>query len=219
MCALRRILLGKDGSTEVTIVLAQTGRKKRSGLPEIALTAALALALTCVCAAQTARPAAPGPAESLYLELHSVGLDQARVYTVRDASLDRGPIHISLDSGTIAFTKSVGGHITGAFFNGDGEILLMPPNNVERASLAFFTGAAILEERFSSAYFRFNDDSFSKLAPALRPPEEPERFVSDWNPTAQDLAGDDALRLLLSFSNQLSGMPPALPPDKDRFLH
>lgn len=219
MWALRRILEGKDGSTEVTIVLAQTGREKRGGLPEIALTAALVLALTCASAAQTPRAATPGPAESLYLKLHSVGLDKARVYTVRDASLDRGPIHISLDSGTIAFTESVGGHITGAFFNGDGEILLMPPNNVERASLVFFTGAAILEERFSDAYFRFNDDVFSKLEPALRPPDNPEQFLSRWNQSAEDLAEDDALRLLLSFSNQLSGMPAAFPADKDRFLH
>src|SRR5262249_3141404 len=151
-----------DGSTEVTIVLAQTGSEKRSGLPGIRLAAALALALACACAAQSTPPRSPGPAESLYLKLHSVGLDKARVYTVRDASLDRGPIHISLDSGSIAFTESVGGHITGAFFSGDGEILLMAPNNVERASLLFFTGAAILEERFSGAYFRFNDDVFSK---------------------------------------------------------
>src|SRR5215469_15621603 len=219
MCALRRILLGKDGSTEVTIVLAQTGSKKRSGLPEIALTAALALALTCAGAAQSAPPVTPGPAEALYLKLHSVGLDKARVYTVRDASFDRGAIHISLDSGTIAFTESVGGHITGAFFNGDGEVLLMPPNNVERASLVFFTGAAILEERFSTAYFRFNDDVFSKLQPALRPPDNPEQFFSLWNQTAVNLAGDDALRLLLSFSNQLSGLPPAFPAEKERFLH
>jgi len=188
-------------------------------LAGIALTAALALALTWVCAGQATRPATSGPAESLYLKLHSVGLDKSRVYAVRDASLDRGAIHISLDSGTIAFTESVDGHITGAFFNGDAEILVMPPNNEERASLVFFTGAAILEERFSVAYFRFNDDTFSKLAPALRPTENAESFVSEWNPAAQNLAGDDALRLLLSFSNQLSGMPPALPPDKDRFLH
>lgn len=209
----------QDGSTEVTIVLAQTGSKKRSGLPEIALTAALALALTCAGAAQSIRPATPGPAEALYLKLHAVGLDKARVYTVRDASLDRGAIHISLDSGTIGFTESVGGHITGAFFSGDGEILLMPPNNVERASLVFFTGAAILEERFSTAYFRFNDDAFSKLEPALRPPDNPDQFFSQWNQTAVNLAGDDALRLLLSFSNQLSGMPPAFAAGKDRFLH
>src|SRR5215467_6560348 len=116
MDALRRILEGKDGSTEVTIVLAQTGSKKRSGAPGIALTPALVLAvvvaLAGACAAQTTPSRSPGPAESLYLKLHSVGLDKARVYTVRDASLDRGPLHISLESGTIAFTESVGGHIT-----------------------------------------------------------------------------------------------------------
>ncbi|MGA7931656.1 MAG: hypothetical protein WCA20_37370, partial [Candidatus Sulfotelmatobacter sp.] len=31
----------------------------------------------------------PGPAESLYLQLNSVGLDAARVFTVRGASLER----------------------------------------------------------------------------------------------------------------------------------
>src|SRR5215469_11012843 len=112
MYALRRILEGKDGSTEVTIVLAQTGREKRFGLPEIALTAALALALTCACAAQTPQAATPGPAESLYLKLHSVGLDKARVYTVRDASLDRGPIHLPPDSATLAPTEIAAGHTT-----------------------------------------------------------------------------------------------------------
>lgn len=179
----------------------------------------MALALSCACAAQATGPASPGPAESLYLQLHSAGLDKSRVYTVRDASLDRGALHIALDSGTIAFTESVGGHVTGAFFNGDGEILLMPPNNVERGSLAFFTGAAILEERFSVAYFRFNDDTFSELKPSLRPPENAEAFVSQWNPAAQNLAAEDALRLLISFSNRLSGMPPAVAAGKDRLLH
>ena len=41
-------------------------------------------------------------------------------------------IHITLDDGTIAFTKDVLGRITGAFFEGDGEVLLAPPTDVER---------------------------------------------------------------------------------------
>src|SRR5882672_1554062 len=98
----------------------------------------------------------PGPAESLYLQLSSIGLDSGRVFKVRNASLDRSAIHITLEDGTIAFTKDVLGRITGAFFEGDGEVLLPPPNDVERKSLSLFTGMAILEERFSSAYFRFN---------------------------------------------------------------
>jgi len=160
---------------------------------------------------------ATAPAESLYMKLRSVGLDSSRVYKVREASIERSAVHISLDDGTIAFTEDAGGHITGAFFKGDGEALLFPPNATERASLAQFTGAAILEERFSSAYFRFNDDVFRELRPALRPPDDASSFVSEWNMTAHNLAQEDAIRLLFSLSRDL---PPAdKPAANDHFLH
>jgi hypothetical protein len=72
--------------------------------------------------AATASPEAPPskPAEALYLQLSQVTLDPARVYHVRDASLDRAAIHITLEDGTIAFTQDVMGRVTGAFFEGDG---------------------------------------------------------------------------------------------------
>lgn len=143
------------------------------------------------------------PAESLYLQLGEVGLDPSRVYEVRDASLDRSSIHLSLDDGTIAFTKDVMGRITGAFFAGDGEILLEPPNNLERQSMSLFTGMAILEEHFATAYFRFNDDVFSDLRPGLRDTENKQEFVDQWQTTAQNLATVDAMRLLVSFSTML----------------
>jgi len=150
-------------------------------------------------------------AEKLYLQLHSVGLDSSRVYHARAVSFDRSAIHITLDDGTIAFTKDVAGRVTGAFFEGDGEVLVMPPDQVERASMMLFTGAAILEERFVTAYFRFNDDTYAELQPRLRPADNPEEFVNQWNRTAQNLATVNALRLLLSFSRLLpvaSAHPP-----------
>ena len=94
------------------------------------------LLLAAACAAQEA--AAPSPAAQLYRQLGNVGLDPQRVYTVRDANLDREDLHLSLSDGTLAFTESVDGRVTGAFFEGEGEILLAPPNQVERASLARF---------------------------------------------------------------------------------
>jgi hypothetical protein len=145
----------------------------------------------------------PGPAGSLYLQLGSVGLDPARVFRVRDASIDRAAIHITLDDGTIAFTKDVLGKTTGAFFVGDGEVLLSPPTDVERRSMSRFTGMAILEERFSSAYLRFNDDTAAELQPGLRAPEQAQEFVSRWDETARNLAQEDAMRLLSTFSELL----------------
>jgi hypothetical protein len=158
------------------------------------------IALTGLSFAQT--PGTAGAtAESLYLRLQSVGLDAGKVYKIRDVNLDRGAVHLSLDDGTIAFTQEAGGHITGALFEGDGELLLVPPNAGERASMAFFTGAAILEERFSVAYFRFNDDLFSELKGSLRPADEPADFAARFNGAAVALDPVDALRLLVSFSN------------------
>src|SRR5438067_8581 len=159
------------------------------------------------------------PAETFYLKLRSVGLNKSQVYKIREASLDRGKVHISLDDGTIAFTEAVDGHITGAFYQGYGEVLLMPPNQAERASMSLFTGSAILEETFSSAYFRFNDDVFSELQPYLRQAEDPAGFAAQWEMTARNLAASDALRLLLSFGESVPGAkgPPA--PPTDRMLH
>ena len=145
----------------------------------------------------------PGPAESLYLQLSSVGLDSARVFRVRDSSIDRPAIHITLEDGTIAFTRDVLGRITGAFFEGDGEVLLVPPNEVERRSMSLFTGMAILEERFTTAYFRFNDDTAAELQPGLRAPEDAPGFVARWDETAHNLAQVDAMRLLANFSEML----------------
>jgi Peptidase family M1 domain len=165
------------------------------------------------------------PAEALYLQLGQVGLDAARVYQVRDASLDRPAVHITLEDGTIGFTQDVMGRITGAFFEGDGEVLLTPPSEVERKSLSLFTGMAILEEHFATAYFRFNDDVPAELRADLRSTENRQEFVDRWGATARNLANTDAMRLLISFSRMLpvKGDPTpdvALPnSDSDRFLH
>ncbi|MBO0912223.1 MAG: hypothetical protein J2P13_10560 [Acidobacteria bacterium] len=160
-----------------------------------------------------------GPAEALYLKLRSVGLDPRRVYKIREASLDRAKLHIALDDGTIAFTEAVDGRITGAFFAGYGEVLVIPPNEMERDSVSLFTGSAILEETFSTAYLRFNDDVFAELNPFLRPAEDGPSFVSQWNTAARMLAADDALRLVFGFSDSLPGAAPASPPPPDRMLH
>jgi hypothetical protein len=125
------------------------------------------------------------------------------VYQVRDAALDRDGVHISLEDGTIAFTQDVMGRITGAFFEGDGEVLLVPPNEVERRSMSLFTGMAVLEERFATAYFRFNDDVAAELRPDLRQMEDTKEFFDRSNEAAKNLANADAMRLLITFSRML----------------
>jgi hypothetical protein len=196
-----------------------------------------AIVLLGMCAPYAALPAAQSfadkpssekPAETLYLQLGQVGLDTARVYQVRDAALDRGGVHISLEDGTIGFTQDVMGKITGAFFEGDGEVLLIPPNEVERRSMSLFTGMAVLEERFATAYFRFNDDVAAELRPDLRQIEETKDFSDRWQGVAKNLASEDAMRLLMTFSRMLpekgsSNSPeasnPATADAGDHYLH
>jgi hypothetical protein len=167
------------------------------------------------------------PAENLYLQLGKVGLDPSRVYQVRGASVSRGAIQISLEDGTIGFTQDVMGRITGAFFEGEGEILLPPPNEVERRSMSLFTGMAILEERFATAYFRFNDETAAELKPDLRETENKQEFTDRWGETAKNLASGDAMRLLFTFSQMLptsggspeAGVGTTNTAKPDRFLH
>jgi hypothetical protein len=147
-------------------------------------------------------------------------LDPQRVYRVRNASIDRPNLHLVLDYGTLAFTEDICGRITGAFFEGEGEVLLRPPNRVERGSMAFFTGMAILEEQFTSAYFRFNDDTAANWQPDLLPVFDGSEFTKQWNDMSRNLAEYDALRLLLDFSHFLptpGGKEPAQ--EFPRMLH
>jgi hypothetical protein len=162
----------------------------------------------------------PRTAEALYSRLRSVGLDEQRVYHVRGASIDRPNLHLAFDDGTLAFTEDICGRVTGAFFEGEGEVLLRPPNRVERESLALFTGMAILEEQFTSGYLRFNDDTVSALQPFLAPAPDATEFLKTWRDASRTFAETDALRLLLDFSHFLpiaGGMEPGR--EFPRLLH
>ncbi|MFZ0795491.1 MAG: hypothetical protein WAM65_17130, partial [Candidatus Korobacteraceae bacterium] len=165
-------------------------------------------------------PAVSGPVLPLYHALSTVGLDPQRVFQVREAAIDREDVHLWLNDGTIAFTQAVDGHVTGAYFEGDGEVLIRPPDRMERASLGLFTNAGVLEEKFSSGYFRFNDETAKELEPFLRPPEDAADFVSRNDGHARTLAAIDAMRLCISFTSA----PPAASsgeaaPVPDRLLH
>jgi hypothetical protein len=197
------------------------GRLARAPVP----TRAVGLAWCLVAATAWAQPIGPNPhcpptTSALYARIRSVGLDPQRVYHVRDASIDRPNLHIDLDDGTLAFTEDICGRITGAFFEGEGEIRLRPPNRVERGSLALFTGGAILEEQFTSGYLRFNDDTAAVLQRYSTPAPEGAEFIKEWDDTSRTLAEFDALRLLLDFSHFLPEeggrmRPPLREPDRE----
>jgi hypothetical protein len=167
------------------------------------LVCALCLATTAAFAQANPNSDCPSATAALYTRIRSIGIDPHRIYRVRDASIDRPNLHLDLDDGTLAFSEDICGHITAAFFEGEGEIRLRPPNRVERASLALFTNMAILEEQFTSGYLRFNDDTAAALTPFLTPLSDAPDFIKDWGETTRNLAEFDSLRLLLDLSHFL----------------
>ena len=169
----------------------------------------LAIAMIAAAHAQASPDSCPRTAAALYERIRTVGLSPDRVYHVRGASIHRPSLDITLDDGTLAFTEDVCGRVTGAFFVGDGEILLQAPNRVERASLTLFTGMAILEEQLSSGYMRFNDNTADDLQPFLSPAPESADFLAEWAATVQKLSDFDATRLLIDFSHFLPTIPTA----------
>jgi hypothetical protein len=190
-----------------------------SGLHRL-LCALLALCSLCAAAQEPSIPLISGPVLPLYHALRNVGLDPQRVFKIREAVIEREDVHLWLNDGTIAFTQAVDGRVTGAYFEGEGEVLVRPPDRMERASLGLFINAGVLEEKFSSAYLRFNDDTAKQLEPFLRPPEDAADFLARNNGTARNLASIDAMRLCISFASAasvgVSGEPPPVP---DRLLH
>src|SRR5438874_2196071 len=70
----------------------------------------------------------PTPGVALYRSLRDSGLDLKNVYRVRDAAFDREDLHFALNEGWLIVGEQLEGHINCAFFVGDGEVLLIPPD-------------------------------------------------------------------------------------------
>jgi hypothetical protein len=124
------------------------------------------------------------------------------VHHIRSVEIDREDLHIVLTDGVIGLMQPVAGHVTGAFFEGDGQILLIPPDRAERTSLALFTRSGVLDAQFQNAYLRFFDDKLVQtLRRGFRPEENPQQYVEKWQQIATSLASMDSLQLLQSMTD------------------
>ena len=150
----------------------------------------------------------PGPAwatsaldpQQVLDQLHNVKVDPDQIYVLRHAQLTRDRVKLFFNRGYIGFFTKVAGEITGAVYTGEGEILLIPPTQVEKASLARFVHSPILEEQFSTAILRFTDRTAKELiAAGVRPePDDPERppdFPRRWNSSPRVFALEDSPRI------------------------
>lgn len=157
------------------------------------------------CAAADA-PRAAGVAA----QLANSTLDPARTYRVRDLQLSRGDIRIYLTDGLLSFITPAAGRTFAAVFTvagsdtGDAEVLVLPPQRAERASLASFTDSPNLDEHFSSALFLFSDDTAPELlaqiekSPVRKAPDLAAQLAPKVNPAVQQVLSQLNVHLIES---------------------
>jgi hypothetical protein len=158
--------------------------------------ASLVLLATTSAAQQSA---AGGPRELLQ-SLNSLRVDGEQVYRVRELSLRRDAARFAFDEGKLAFFTALDGRITGAVFTGQGRVIALPRDPVEKRSLARFLGAPLLDQSFSRAYLRFTDHTAEELRAQFsregaKPFAEPT-FAENWNPVVANLNSSHSLRIL-----------------------
>lgn len=162
----------------------------------------LLLAPACPAQAAPQPAAADSSAAGLSRLILNPVLKPEDVHVVREVSFQREDLHISLSDGKIALLQAIDGHVTGAVFEGVGEVLMIAPGRAERTSLALFTGSAVLEQRFTTAYFRFVDDRLvDELRVGFRPAENAQEFVDRWAQPVRDIARADSLSILQALTN------------------
>ena len=142
-------------------------------------------------------------AAALLDELHRIGLDAPQTFKVTDLYLQRDALRLHLQHGTLVFLTPVAGRVTGALFEGAGEVLVVPPQPAERQQLVKFTGSPLLTESFASLYLRFTDRTFEELRAQIasghgEPAHDPE-LLERWEPLLAPLNRAHSLRLLLDY--------------------
>lgn len=147
-------------------------------------------------------------------ELKSVGFDPARCYRVRDFSLIRDDLKLFLTDGYLILSKPVAGRPIGAFFStgvegGDAEVLLLPPDQAERASLARFTASPNLNQHFQGALLLFTDGTAAELEEMIRSrqiqpvPEMGALMESQWSSALRSLTTSFEIRLLADIASEV----------------
>lgn len=150
----------------------------------------------------------PPSAAGLLSALGQIAADSEQTYRVRDLQFGRGDMRIYLNEGVLSFATPVAGHTVAAIFttqeseSGDAEILLMPPQRSERASLASFIKSPNLDEHFHSAVFLFSDTSAQELlskigeAPIRKAPDVATRNAEAMNSALRAAAAESGIRLM-----------------------
>ncbi len=153
------------------------------------------------------KAAGPSAADTVRA-IRDAGLDPQECYRVRDLNLFKEDIRLFFNDGYLILSKPVAGERVAAVFvaapeGGDGEVVLLPPNQAERNSLAKFTHSPNLDEHFQSALLIFTDSSGRELRDQIiqdgrgrKDPEMGARLAGQWGPQVASMADGLGLRLV-----------------------
>jgi hypothetical protein len=144
---------------------------------------------------------------ALAAAIRNAGLDAESCYRVRDLGFSREDLRFYLTEGYIIFGKPVDGRVFSAVFvtseqGGDAEVIVMPPNRSERASLARYTESPNLDEHFSAGVFLFSDDTNKELLEQIQSgsgkaaPDKGMLMVGQWEAVVKNLTGSVDTRLV-----------------------
>jgi hypothetical protein len=147
-----------------------------------------------------------GDADEILAQLSKIHLDKKQIYNVRDITIRRDVLTISLNRGLIAFLEPVQGKVTGAVFIGSGEIVALPPDTIEKQQIYKFTGTPVLNEAFDSGIFRFSDGTYAEVQKEIS-----QHAVEEVS--AEDVAQFDPWEMSLAASVGASGLNLRLLPD------
>jgi hypothetical protein len=111
-----------------------------------------------------AAPAGAQEPAAVWRTLWQPTFDAGKSASVKDLTLVRDRIHLTLIDGTLQFTQPVNGIVFGATFRGNARLQVQPPNSVEAGQLRLLTKQDTLDMQFSEATFSFTDNTFNEVA-------------------------------------------------------
>ncbi len=101
---------------------------------------------------------------AVWKALAQPAFDPGKSASVKDLTLVRDRIRITLADGVIQFTQPVNGIGFGAAFRGRGRLQMQPPDPREAQQLRLLAKQDTLDLEFSEGTFSFTDDTFEEVA-------------------------------------------------------
>lgn len=91
-------------------------------------------------------------------------LDAGKSTNIKDTTLVRDRIRITLSDGAIQFLEPANGVVFGPVFRGAGRLQVQPPNPIEAQQLKLLAKVDTLDLEFTEAVFTFTDGTYEEIA-------------------------------------------------------